>query len=105
MGMAGGARDPPPEAVGGAPSHAHRQPSSGGGVRRRPEGTSEAAASRGGDIGVGLAENRDLVCFGIFEFWRSGEVRWIAVRSVILLIGGPFFGFDQNSISASSSLR
>ena len=32
-------RDPPPgRAVGGAPSHAHRQPSSGGGARRRPEG-------------------------------------------------------------------
>ena len=43
-------------------------------------------------IGVGLAKHRDLVCFGIFDFWRSGEVCWIAVRSVILLIGGPFFG-------------
>ena len=43
-------------------------------------------------IGVGLAKHRDLVCFGIFDFWRSGEVCWIAVRSVILLIGRPFFG-------------
>ena len=41
-------------------------------------------------IGVGLAKHRDLVCFGIFDFWRSGEVCWIAVRSVILLIGRPF---------------
>ena len=93
--------------VGGAPHRfpCHRQPSRGGGARRRPEGTSEAAASRGGEIGVGLAENRDLVCFGIFQFWRSGEVRWIVVRSVILLIGGPFFGFAENSISVSSPLR
>ena len=48
-------------------------------------------------IGVGLAKHRDLVCFGIFDFGRSGEVRRIAVRSVILLIGGPFFYFAQNS--------
>ena len=46
MGMAGGARDPPPEAVGGAPSHAHRQPSSGGGARRRPEGPRDMGAFR-----------------------------------------------------------
>ena len=46
MGMAGGAWDPPPEAVGGAPSHAHRQPSSGGGARRRPEEQRDMGAFR-----------------------------------------------------------
>ena len=46
----------------------------------------------------------DLVCFEIFDFGRSGEVRWIAVRSVILLIGRPFFGFAQNSISAPKAV-
>ena len=31
-------------------------------------------------FGVGLSKNRDLVCFEIFDFGRSGEVRRIAVR-------------------------
>ena len=41
--------------------------------------------------GIDLSGNRDLVCFGIFDFGRSGEVCGIAVPSVISLIGRPFF--------------
>ena len=47
----------------------------------------------------------DLVCCEIFDIGRSGEVRRIAVRSVILLIGRPFCGFAQNDISSSSTVE
>ena len=46
-----------------------------------------------------------MVWFERFDFGRSGEVRRIVVRSVILLIGGPFFGFAQNDISYTLTLN
>ena len=52
--------------------------------------------------GFGVFSNLE---FGIFDFGQSGEVRRIAVRSVISLIGGRFFGFVENSISASPTLN
>ena len=45
--------------------------------------TERDMVSRGpGDAVLGLVcrKNRDLECFVIFDFWRSGEVRWIVVR-------------------------
>ena len=88
MGMAGGARDPPPEAVGGAPSHAHRQPSSGGGARRRPEGPRDMGALRPVGRSAGHTFHESILIGNLRRLHHAGWVGGIDSRAVAEAPGG-----------------